>query len=69
MEVGMRIKQNKENKAVESVMIMGHEIKFDAGWKEREERRKYKKKQMGEWWRRSWMCPFRAVWGEERPDH
>lgn len=39
MEVGMRIKQNKENKAVESVMIMGHEIKFD-GWIERKGRKK-----------------------------
>lgn len=39
MEVGMRIKQNKENKARESVMITGHEIKFD-DWMERKERRK-----------------------------
>lgn len=35
----MRIKQNKENKAVESVMIMGHEIKFD-GCMERKGRKK-----------------------------
>lgn len=43
---GMRIIYNKEKKASESVMIMGHEIKFDGCMV-----RKYRRKQIREWWR------------------